>query len=629
MAKHNRPYAPVAKSIRSAWIQKGIEQGYKFLVITVTDSYPFKFQAVFVEQNTMLFQEIHDSHLKSNSNVVEVYNLNYDIDIQTDRQLLSDVNLDVYRSVVPLDSTLLIPECLNECIPIPYTDVLVAQFDLSHWFQTGLEYSKQYMIIVRHDTLYHEYYPIYVNRDCLFDAVSSLQHKTETYVVEVYNLWFDFREQYMNRVYSILPKPKRYFRVREEKIPLFLGNRFLDNVRRRIWEYIMYCTAEGKQPGAHTYNAAFELMSYCYRADKENVQTMLSMLMKAIASFPSICENVYKAQPFYVILNNNSSLPLAVKSIGQNLRLSNPHERQFCLSCMYFTAPSVDSDRFADIIPWYIRKDYNIRTLLSVFRSLAGDIQGKSELIQEWSMIPEISHDNMNEIIWYQSDYYAPNPVKELLRCHWAYSIVYYIGDELRELAIHNDPVPDMNNPWEFRIIRKKADSGDLNAMLLLGAALMFGIRGHDGEHKEALKWLKQVSRHEHPTAYILLGDAYRRGCGVKKDHAKAVEFYHKAIELDYILGYYNMALMYSKRRGVHRDLVKALAYYIVANEVLDDFFDDIEEQISNLRSKLTDKEVRSATELANSIIPKIRIVENEPYRYLSYPPLKKRTGLE
>ena len=68
-----------------------------------------------------------------------------------------------------------------------------------------------------------------------------------------------------------------------------------------------------------------------------------------------------------------------------------------------------------------------------------------------------------------------------------------------------------------------------------------------------------------HAPAQFHLGDMYRRGQGVDRDYAKAVEWYQKAADQKYAPAQYNLGIMYGYGHGVGQDYTEAARLYKLA----------------------------------------------------------------
>jgi uncharacterized protein len=86
-----------------------------------------------------------------------------------------------------------------------------------------------------------------------------------------------------------------------------------------------------------------------------------------------------------------------------------------------------------------------------------------------------------------------------------------------------------------------------------------------NGAYTDAFNEWLLLALKGHPKAQNNLGILYRRGLGVPKDPAKAIEWYRKAAEQDFAKAQYNLGLMYKQGEGVGKDLTQAINWYTQA----------------------------------------------------------------
>jgi len=76
----------------------------------------------------------------------------------------------------------------------------------------------------------------------------------------------------------------------------------------------------------------------------------------------------------------------------------------------------------------------------------------------------------------------------------------------------------------------RSAKQNITEAQFRLAWAYMFGKGVAHAEPKKAIKWMRRAADGGHARAIGTMGDAYRRGQGVKKDHQKALYWYRRAL---------------------------------------------------------------------------------------------------
>jgi hypothetical protein len=128
--------------------------------------------------------------------------------------------------------------------------------------------------------------------------------------------------------------------------------------------------------------------------------------------------------------------------------------------------------------------------------------------------------------------------------------------------------------------LRKKAEAGDVSAMVELGHAYEDGRSWRSGsggkfggiaieetfvEFDKAAEWYRKAAEQGHAEAQVRLGLLYKKGTGVQKDLAKALEWFEKAAAQGYIDAQYRVGEMYYF--GEHKNVAKALEWWQLAAE--------------------------------------------------------------
>src|SRR6266496_1755078 len=113
-----------------------------------------------------------------------------------------------------------------------------------------------------------------------------------------------------------------------------------------------------------------------------------------------------------------------------------------------------------------------------------------------------------------------------------------------------------------FKEIKAKAEKGDSESQLRLGAAFFFGHLGVEEDHAQAVKWYRKAADQNYAPAQSNLGGCYLGGQGVAKDFAEAVKWYRKAADQRYAVAQYNLGVCYSRGEGVARDEAEAVKWY-------------------------------------------------------------------
>lgn len=112
----------------------------------------------------------------------------------------------------------------------------------------------------------------------------------------------------------------------------------------------------------------------------------------------------------------------------------------------------------------------------------------------------------------------------------------------------------------------QKADDGDLEAMKTVVSVLRaegYTDDDPDGEISERIvTYLRQLAEAENPDEYIMLGDAFLKGDGVRKDPQEAIRWYEKAVEDGVGFGNECIGMMYFEGVDVPADYQKAYEYF-------------------------------------------------------------------
>ncbi|EGF90076.1 sel1 repeat family protein [Asticcacaulis biprosthecium C19] len=104
---------------------------------------------------------------------------------------------------------------------------------------------------------------------------------------------------------------------------------------------------------------------------------------------------------------------------------------------------------------------------------------------------------------------------------------------------------------------------GSPRAMRKLGA-LYFTLQQPDAS-QQAVKWLREASRHGETDAYIDLGRAYASGAGVPVDAARAFTFFEEAADAGNLTGLIEMGRSYATGYGVARNPQRAAELFLRA----------------------------------------------------------------
>nr|GEY03117.1 ERAD-associated E3 ubiquitin-protein ligase component HRD3A-like [Tanacetum cinerariifolium] len=105
----------------------------------------------------------------------------------------------------------------------------------------------------------------------------------------------------------------------------------------------------------------------------------------------------------------------------------------------------------------------------------------------------------------------------------------------------------------DFQILEYQAQKGNAVAMYKTGIFYYFELRGVRRDHAKALSWfLKAVDKRE-PRSMELLGEIYARGAGVTRNYTKAFEWLNLASKQELYSAYNGMGYLYVNGYGVEQ----------------------------------------------------------------------------
>lgn len=109
----------------------------------------------------------------------------------------------------------------------------------------------------------------------------------------------------------------------------------------------------------------------------------------------------------------------------------------------------------------------------------------------------------------------------------------------------------------DFQILEYQALKGNAGAMYKIGLFYYFGLRGLRRDHAKAMSWfLKAVEKGE-PRSMELLGEIYARGAGVERNYTKALECLSLAAKQQLFSAFNGMGYLYVKGFGVDKNYTK------------------------------------------------------------------------
>ncbi|KAL6584426.1 ERAD-associated E3 ubiquitin-protein ligase component hrd3a [Orobanche minor] len=115
----------------------------------------------------------------------------------------------------------------------------------------------------------------------------------------------------------------------------------------------------------------------------------------------------------------------------------------------------------------------------------------------------------------------------------------------------------------DFQILEYQAQKGNAGAMYKIGIFYYFGLRGVRRDHAKALRWFSKAVDKGEPRSMELLGEIYARGAGVERNYTKALEWLTMASEEQLYSAYNGMGYLYVKGYGVEKkNYTKAREYF-------------------------------------------------------------------
>lgn len=107
----------------------------------------------------------------------------------------------------------------------------------------------------------------------------------------------------------------------------------------------------------------------------------------------------------------------------------------------------------------------------------------------------------------------------------------------------------------------KKAESGDVNAMVKVAAIYQATDDGLPQDYKKAFYWAEKAAKKGNAEGMGLLAGLYSRGDGVEQDHEKAFQWSLKAAQKGDLSSMYFVGLNYYDGQGTDQNLQKAVQW--------------------------------------------------------------------
>ena len=141
----------------------------------------------------------------------------------------------------------------------------------------------------------------------------------------------------------------------------------------------------------------------------------------------------------------------------------------------------------------------------------------------------------------------------------------YQRSADQKQLWLVPDPAREFAGDFMARL-RKEAAGGDTKAQATLGLCFHLGLSVKRDPAK-ALEWYRKAAAAGHPGAQNNLGSLYDEGLGVPRDPAKALELYLSAAKTGFAEAQFNVGVNFATGTAVGQDWGEAAAWYRKAAE--------------------------------------------------------------
>ena len=121
-----------------------------------------------------------------------------------------------------------------------------------------------------------------------------------------------------------------------------------------------------------------------------------------------------------------------------------------------------------------------------------------------------------------------------------------------------------------------------------------------EGDYQKALHWFEKAAHQRHASAQYNLGEIYKNGEGVTKNHKKAVYLYEQAAYQGDIEAQYNLGRMYYDGGGVTKDYVEAYRWLLLVKAKSNEEYKDINEILDSLEKLMSSSQITKAQKLAS-----------------------------
>lgn len=117
----------------------------------------------------------------------------------------------------------------------------------------------------------------------------------------------------------------------------------------------------------------------------------------------------------------------------------------------------------------------------------------------------------------------------------------------------------------DFKILQYQAQIGNPSAMYKIGLYYYFGMRGLRRDHAKGIYWFSKAVENGEPRSMEILGEIYARGASVERNYTKAFEFLTLAAEQGLYSAFIGLGYLYVKGYGVDKNYTK-VSLFLVAS---------------------------------------------------------------
>ena len=170
--------------------------------------------------------------------------------------------------------------------------------------------------------------------------------------------------------------------------------------------------------------------------------------------------------------------------------------------------------------------------------------------------------------IYYHGEHVEENPRKAFEFCKQAVELKpdYIQAVENLGWCYRKGYGTDKDSAKAFELYKRAAQTGDADAMVVVGYMLYAGEGVHEDE-QESFTWTKKAAEAGDVMGMKNLAHDYKNGYGTSKNISKAIEWYTKAAEAGNTDSLVNIGRIYLDGDGVPTNYTKAAAYFKHASE--------------------------------------------------------------